>query len=464
MIYCFILGNENENRLEFRKNKKKMEGLGMTNQVPESLVEPDDPFDSPFLLQELNPTDRSYREIEIDFENADLKVIKVEKLRNAHLCKRYLTERKLMLEQRLSLDPQFNLNEKFLYHGTSTKKDFVCEEGLDSRMSKQGCFGKGIYFSDYPKKCLKYAERGGHNNFILLMRVILGESKMYPKGVKDKYLVREPEKEAPYRGYRFYDSVQGCPVNHQEFVVYENRRALVEYIITYQKKDKELVGKNLETDSVVLSRDSKPSRIEDSGHSSDSSHSDGSSYRHLGPYRHLGQGDSSGNTTDEEENTLAKSFQKNVNIRQNIPDSSTFDVSAEKLLYQNKAEFTRLTGVTDDYLIDHCLLRGNMDLNEAVKLYNAHGDGIKDSPLPDIPREFEEELMAVGGRPSHPEPGTIEWQNLSEEHREAIIAGLIEDFLHVAGLPQEETDYAKKRLASTGNNLDLAIVAHYEDM
>ncbi|KAH9505164.1 hypothetical protein Btru_058861 [Bulinus truncatus] len=433
-----------------------MEGLGMSVQEPEEFQKLTDHNDhvmlvdtcSSYSLQELNPKDRAYKEIQIDFENAGLTVILVEKLYSAHLCQQYLTERKLILDRRLSRDPDFKLNEKFLYHGTSAKKSYICEESLDSRMSKQGCFGKGIYFSDYPKKCLKYAEKGGGNeHFILLTRVILGESKVYPKGAKQKDLVREPEKEAPCIGHRFYDSVQGCPVNHKEFVVYDNRRVLVEYVITYQKSDKAKVG---QTDSVKFEK-LKASNNSDS----DSSLSDDDCGNNS-------DSETGGNTTEEEEDNIivrpvytAKAAPKNI-----LSD----EVNYEELLNQKKAEFTKLTGVTDDNVIDHCLLRGNMDLDEALRLHRDQGNNIIDLPLPEVPREFEETIMKEAGRPSYPEPGSNAWSALSEDEKEVIISTFLEDFLYVTGLTETDTSYAKERLASTGYNLDLAIVAHYEDM
>ena len=39
-----------------------------------------------------------------------------------------------------------DLNELLLYHTTSASKEVICEEGLDQRLSRQGRFGRGIYF------------------------------------------------------------------------------------------------------------------------------------------------------------------------------------------------------------------------------------------------------------------------------------------------------------------------------
>lgn len=86
-----------------------MEGLGMTLQEPEPLTEPlnqDEPEDH-FILDELDKNSKVYKEVTIDFENAGLKVVKIEKLINIHLCKRYITERDLMLSQRFKIGKLF---------------------------------------------------------------------------------------------------------------------------------------------------------------------------------------------------------------------------------------------------------------------------------------------------------------------------------------------------------------------
>lgn len=420
----------------------------MTLQEPDLLEEPDEvkitANDEVFLLNELKPDDRSYKEINIDFENAGLQVIKIEKLTNPHLCKRFITERNLMLGQRKLVDPNFKLNEKYLYHGTSAKKAYICEEGLDSRMSKQGCFGKGIYFSDYPKKCVKYAEKqGNEEHFILLMRVILGEPKVYADGKKDKNLVREPEKSFPYTGYRFYDSVQGRPVNHQEFVVYENRRALVEYIISYAKpavknsKVNVALTNNSETDSSDTENENDTNNLD------------------------------SDSTTDDEESNLRMEIRAALSTKPKKNFEDYLEPRYEDLLKERKDEFKRKTGVLDEFLVEHYLLRGNMDVDEAVKFY-------KEKPSDSDPRNMEEsdfpesileqELKRATARPEYPEPGSAGWNALSNEDRAAVIEGLIDDFMLVTGLPKEEREYAKQRLASAENNLDLAVITHYEAM
>uniref|UniRef100_A0A8B8C4H1 Poly [ADP-ribose] polymerase n=1 Tax=Crassostrea virginica TaxID=6565 RepID=A0A8B8C4H1_CRAVI len=100
-----------------------------------------------------------------------------------------------------------------------------------------GYFGKGIYFSDNPLKCVNYVGSSDSKgeSYLLKCRVILGDQKKYRKGEYKTTLKREPEKENPQPGsWKFYDSVMGCPKDYNEYVIYENRRAMIDYIITFK--------------------------------------------------------------------------------------------------------------------------------------------------------------------------------------------------------------------------------------
>ncbi|KAH3699455.1 hypothetical protein DPMN_074411 [Dreissena polymorpha] len=184
-----------------------------------------------------------------------MKVTKIKRLQNKRLLERFKAE---IEDVRRHISEDDDVTVKYLYHGTSADKAKLCEEGLDQRLSRMGYFGKGIYFSDTPLKCVHYADDPGRSNpdeaYILKCRVILGDVKVYPHGTNDISLKREPEKEDTYSGWRYYDSVKGCPKDFNEYVVYESRRALIEYIITFQV-NKDLVAK---LRSKSLKNSSKP--------------------------------------------------------------------------------------------------------------------------------------------------------------------------------------------------------------
>ncbi|XP_067649149.1 uncharacterized protein [Haliotis asinina] len=183
-----------------------------------------------FQLVQILPGEDEYETIARDFHIADLEVKKIERLQNVHLLDRYKGEKELLMRRR---GRDFEVNTRYLYHGSAANKMLLCEEGLDARLGMSGCFGKGIYFSDNPKKCVQYVSRSSVK-YILMCRVMLGEAKIYPRGEMDRDLKREPEKETPTGRWRFYDSVRGRPVDFNEYVIYENRRAMIEYIITFQ--------------------------------------------------------------------------------------------------------------------------------------------------------------------------------------------------------------------------------------
>ncbi|KAK6165936.1 hypothetical protein SNE40_022742 [Patella caerulea] len=186
-----------------------------------------------YKLFPIYPGCREYDAILHDFTQSGLIIEQVERLQNVHLLEKYKSEQDHLLKARQHIQG-FDLNVRYLYHGTPADKERISEEGLDARLSRMGCFGKGIYFSDNPRKCIQYTGVNKKSECILMCRVILGDAKVYPPRAKDVDLRREPEKEIVTGGWRFYDSVKGCPIDYNEFVVYENRRAMIEYIITYR--------------------------------------------------------------------------------------------------------------------------------------------------------------------------------------------------------------------------------------
>ena len=120
--------------------------------------------------------------------------------------------------------------ERILFHTANASVDAIFQEGFDLRLASAGNFGRGIYFSDDPKKCDQYW-KGRHSGapedgtrVMFVAQVLLGESKVYRKGKKDPLLVREPERNATmYRNTHQhstdrYDSVQGYIYTADEFV------------------------------------------------------------------------------------------------------------------------------------------------------------------------------------------------------------------------------------------------------
>ena len=87
------------------------------------------------------------------------------------------------------------LHERPLFHTTAATTETIFQDGFDSRLSNAGNFGRGIYFSDDPKKCDQYWRGPSDTRVMFIAQVLLGEAKVYPRGQSDVGLTREPERE-----------------------------------------------------------------------------------------------------------------------------------------------------------------------------------------------------------------------------------------------------------------------------
>ncbi|XP_066301273.1 uncharacterized protein [Branchiostoma lanceolatum] len=182
-------------------------------------------------------TSEEYRLIAEEFSRVNITVECIERVQNQRLWDRLQYEKRNMKDMRRS--DSFDVNEQYLFHGTqSSAVNQICEEGLDQRLSRIGNFGRGIYFSDDPRKCVDYSASNSaqdSNPCILKCRVLLGDVKVYPHGQTDKDLRREPLRENREEGMpKSYDSVQGCVKEYNEFVIYRNYITLPEYVIYYR--------------------------------------------------------------------------------------------------------------------------------------------------------------------------------------------------------------------------------------
>ena len=116
------------------------------------------------------------------------------------------------------------------YHSSKLHNiDPILKDGLDQRLSCSGFFGRGVYFSDPLKSSLYYPRNpdnpNHHEKTMLVCSILLGENLQYPDNESDQKLLREPDG---------YDSVSGNLTGHREFVIYNNSRCLIDYIVTYQ--------------------------------------------------------------------------------------------------------------------------------------------------------------------------------------------------------------------------------------
>ncbi|XP_033113080.1 uncharacterized protein LOC117113747 [Anneissia japonica] len=181
---------------------------------------------------ELHAGNLEFNQIYSTIDDAGITVENIERIENKSLLDKFLLEIDHMKKRRKCSDEDLNI--VYLFHGTCAKKEVLTEEGLDQRLARPGHFGRGIYFSDNPRKCMEYIMRKkkeGQSGYIIMCRVLLGHVKIYDDGKQDKTLLREPEIE---QSKQRYDSVKGRVSAYAEYVTYTNSRALPEYFITVE--------------------------------------------------------------------------------------------------------------------------------------------------------------------------------------------------------------------------------------
>ena len=92
-----------------------------------------------------------YDQVTKPLKDAGMQPVTVKRIQNLLLYRRLQLERKLMEESHVA---GWNVNEQNLFHVTSVSQTVIAEEGLDLRLSRQGCFGIGIYFRFVCKMCI----------------------------------------------------------------------------------------------------------------------------------------------------------------------------------------------------------------------------------------------------------------------------------------------------------------------
>ena len=145
----------------------------------------------------------------------------------------FKTEKENLAKRKLGSQPRI-LN---LYHGTSYTQPsiiYTSEEGFDMRHSQAGLWGRAVYFAENSIYSNSYRFDAGmtldgkemHQMF--QARVNVGESIEISA---DNTLIEPPIKDLA-KGIR-YDSVKGVTQGYPVYMVYANKKAYPEYLITY---------------------------------------------------------------------------------------------------------------------------------------------------------------------------------------------------------------------------------------
>ena len=162
-------------------------------------------------------------------------VVSVERIQNQWLWEKYHFSK-----QRMSEKYEGIVNEKDLFHGTSStppEKIFKSEQGFDFRFCYRGMWGTGTYFAVSASYSNNYAYTTGARKQMILAKVLTGETFQCNQ---DSSLKKPPVKSRSKLGGsrntfedELYDSVKGHTNGSDIFVIYDHEKAYPAYLITY---------------------------------------------------------------------------------------------------------------------------------------------------------------------------------------------------------------------------------------
>ena len=162
-------------------------------------------------------------------------VVSVERIQNQWLWEKYHFSK-----QRMSEKYEGIVNEKDLFHGTSStppEKIFKSEQGFDFRFCSRGVWGTGTYFAVNASYSNNYAYTTGAKKQMILAKVLTGETcQCNPDSSLKKPPVKSRSKLGGSRNTfedELYDSVKGHTNGSDIFVIYDHEKAYPAYLITY---------------------------------------------------------------------------------------------------------------------------------------------------------------------------------------------------------------------------------------
>jgi hypothetical protein len=158
-------------------------------------------------------------------------IVKVERIQNVLLWDYYSMRKQRMRKVNGGREPK----EVSVWHGTSgTDPQKIYEDRQDGFMMQYctgGMWGRGLYFAEKARYSNSYAHKisGTSNRCFFLAKLLVGdEVRVMPANGSLKMC---PDRED---GKGRYDTVTGETAGSKVYIVYENGRALPEYLITYR--------------------------------------------------------------------------------------------------------------------------------------------------------------------------------------------------------------------------------------
>ena len=300
-------------------------------------------------------------------------ITKIEKVQNLQLEKLYLRAK----------STAFGHLEIDLFHGTSDDGvKGIVENGF--RMppktlpfgQKPGMYGQGIYFATDSSKSARGIYTKGSNK-LLLCKVLVGKSLPLKKADNKMNVQRLKDEKC--------DSIfapRGSDVHNDEYIIFDARKAYVEYIIHYNKSG--IPGMTIVTNaSLGATKPFERIRIE--------------------PQRQIQPGDVKAKLFHEAQGIFSQlQSQYNSGLRKEIRYVEVVvNDHLERKFEVKKAEFTR-RGIRDHEVyafhatdvgnVDS-ILRKNLDPNRRVAHGRVHGDGCYFSEFPNFSLKYGNGLI-----------------------------------------------------------------------
>ena len=206
---------------------KKKSKTTAHNEFPDTW-DPMQPTDRKLLVTLAHSSDE-YKAVETLIQNkgANFNILKVERVQNPYLWK--ALENKIQ-EMALILKDMNSVNVQQLFHGTNPSVvQNICDENFDWRLHGTNVgqvYGRGTYFSPYPKTADSYARADSSNQkYMFIAKVAIGSVILGNSGMPRPPI--NPQTNVPF------DSTVDNVANPNIIVKYDKQEYYPQYVLTY---------------------------------------------------------------------------------------------------------------------------------------------------------------------------------------------------------------------------------------